>query len=292
MQQLRDKVAVVTGAASGIGRGLAECFAEAGMKLVLADVEEAGLEKTAEALGSGGAELLSLRVDVSQPAQVEALAQQAIERFGAVHLLCNNAGVATGGVPTWESTLEDWQWVIGVNLMGVIHGIRSFLPRMIEHGEEAHVVNTASIAGLVTGGGNAIYSVTKHAVVALSESLHNELAAHQSKVKMSVLCPGWVNTAIFEAARNRPPELANAAERPLGAEAQLAHKFMLEQAAKGLDPRQVGEIVLDAVRAERFYILTHPDWKNMIQNRMDNILGDRDPTPLPPPGMENFFRKG
>ncbi|MEE8581246.1 MAG: SDR family NAD(P)-dependent oxidoreductase, partial [Myxococcota bacterium] len=288
----RDKVAVVTGAASGIGRGMAECFAEAGMKLVLADVEEAGLEKTAEALGSGGAELLSLRVDVSQPAQVEALAQQAIERFGAVHLLCNNAGVATGGVPTWESTLEDWQWVIGVNLMGVIHGIRSFLPRMIEHGEEAHVVNTASIAGLVTGGGNAIYSVTKHAVVALSESLHNELAAHQSKVKMSVLCPGWVNTAIFEAARNRPPELANAAERPLGAEAQLAHKFMLEQAAKGLDPRQVGEIVLDAVRAERFYILTHPDWKNMIQNRMDNILGDRDPTPLPPPGMENFFRKG
>lgn len=292
MQQLRDKVAVVTGAASGIGRGMAECFAEAGMKLVLADVEEAGLEKTAEALGSGGAELLSLCVDVSQPAQVEALAQQAIERFGAVHLLCNNAGVATGGVPTWESTLEDWQWVIGVNLMGVIHGIRSFLPRMIEHGEEAHVVNTASIAGLVTGGGNAIYSVTKHAVVALSESLHNELAAHQSKVKMSVLCPGWVNTAIFEAARNRPPELANAAERPLGAEAQLAHKFMLEQAAKGLDPRQVGEIVLDAVRAERFYILTHPDWKNMIQNRMDNILGDRDPTPLPPPGMENFFRKG
>ncbi len=292
MQQLRDRFAVITGAASGIGRGMAESFAAAGMKLVLADVEAAALEQTAAALRDRGAELVTQQVDVAKPEQVDELLKCATGAFGRVNLLCNNAGVAIGGVPTWESTLEDWQWVLGVNLMGVIHGVRSFTPHMLEHGEEAHLVNTASIAGLVTLGGNAIYGVTKHAVVALSEALHNEFALRSEKLRISVLCPGWVNTAIFEADRNRPEELANSAEIPQSAEAQLARKFMLEQAAKGLDPRRVGDIVLDAIRAERFYILTHPDWKNMIEHRMENLLGDRDPSPVLPPGMENLLRAG
>lgn len=291
MREVRDRVAVVTGAASGIGRGMAQAFADAGMKLVLADVEEAALEETARTLRAAGAELETARVDVSKPEQVDELADRAIERFGSVHILCNNAGVAAGGVPTWESPLEDWDWVLGVNLMGVIHGVRSFLPRMIEHGEPGHVVNTASVAGLVTGAGNAIYSVSKHAVVCLSESLYNELAALGSAVKVSVLCPGWVNTAIFEAERNRPAEFRPPEEQPLSPQAQMAFKIGAEMVAKGLDPRDVGETVLQAVREERFYVLTHPHWNNMIQHRLENILGGRAPTPVGPPGMEDVFRR-
>jgi NAD(P)-dependent dehydrogenase (short-subunit alcohol dehydrogenase family) len=194
MKQFENRVAVVTGAASGIGRALAETFAGAGMKVVLSDVEEAALAKAADALDAAGADVLAIRTDVSRPEQVEELARRSVDAFGGVHLLCNNAGVAVGRVATWESTLDDWRWILGVNLMGVIHGLRSFIPIMLEQQTEGHIVNTASIAGLVTLGGNALYGVTKHAVVSLSESLHNELAAREAKLKVSVLCPGWVNT--------------------------------------------------------------------------------------------------
>ncbi len=279
---------MVTGAASGIGRGMAEAFAAEGMKLVLSDIEAGALESTAEELRSGGAEIRAVRADVSQPEQVEALARETLDAFGSIHVVCNNAGVATGGVPTWESTLDDWRWILGVNLMGVVHGVRSFIPLMLERGEEGHVVNTASIAGLVTGAGNALYSVTKHAVVALSESLHNELSLRGARVGISVLCPGWVNTQIDESERNRPGELADTADLPETPEVQMFSKVFREQLRTGLDPRRAGEIVVEAIRAQRFYVLTH-DWQNMIQHRMENILGDRDPTPVAPPGLEDLL---
>ncbi len=290
MNELDGKVAVVTGAASGIGRGMAEAFAAQGMRVVLADVESAALESTAQDLRAGGARVQAVWTDVSRAEQVEALARQAFDAFGAVHVLCNNAGVATGGVPTWESTLDDWQWILGVNLMGVVHGLRSFLPRMLERGEEGHVVNTSSMAGLVTGGGNALYGVTKHAVVSLSESVHNELVMRGGRIRVSVLCPGWVDTHIDEAERNRPVELADTKEAPDTPETQRFRQVFLEQLHAGLEPRRVGEIVVEAIRQRRFYVLTH-DWLEMVKVRMENILHDRDPTPVMPPGMEEVVAR-
>ena len=290
MQELEGRVAVVTGAASGIGRAMAEAFAAEGMKVVLADIEADALEKTAEALRSGGAEVRAVRTDVARQEQVETLARETLDAFGGVHVVCNNAGVGVGGVPTWESTLDDWQWILGVNLMGVVHGIRSFVPAMLERGEEGHIVNTASIAGLITGGGNALYGVTKHAVVALSEALHNELAVRGATIGTSVLCPGWVDTQIDESERNRPAELSDTREMPDTPEAKLLHEIFVKQLHAGLDPRRVGEITVEAIRARRFYILTH-DWQNMIRGRMENILGDRDPTPVMPPGMDDVLAR-
>ena len=185
MRDVVGKVAVVTGGASGIGRGMAEVFGATGMKLVIADVDEARAAETARALEATGVEVVSVRTDVANQAEVDALARRALDAFGAVHVVCNNAGVAYGGLPTWESTLDDWKWVVGVNLMGVVHGVRTFTPILIEQGE-GHIVNTASIAGLITSAGNALYGVTKHGVVALSEALFNELAALASNVHVSV----------------------------------------------------------------------------------------------------------
>jgi NAD(P)-dependent dehydrogenase (short-subunit alcohol dehydrogenase family) len=282
MKDLRDRVAVVTGGASGIGKGMAARFAAAGMKLVLADVEGPALEAAVAELSRSGAPVLGALCDVSKPASVESLAQQAFDEFGAVHVLCNNAGVA-GGIPKpiWEQSLEDWSWVMGVNLMGVVHGLRSFVPRMLAQGTEGHVVNTASMAGLIPGAG--IYGVTKHAVVALSESLSNELLLQGAKLKVSVLCPGWVNTRIIESERNRP-EAPREAPGPLAPQLELARRAVAQLIAGGLDPLEVGDVVVEAIRAERFYVLSHPTWKNMIENRMQNILQGRAPVGVPPPG--------
>jgi NAD(P)-dependent dehydrogenase (short-subunit alcohol dehydrogenase family) len=282
MQELRDRVAVVTGGASGIGKGMAARFAAAGMKLVLADVERGALDAAVAELRGSGASVLGVECDVSQPAAVERLAQQAFDEFGAVHVLCNNAGVA-GGMPQaiWESSLDDWSWVLGVNLWGVVHGLRSFLPRMLAQGAEGHVVNTASMAGLIPGAG--IYGVSKHAVVALSESVSNELLLRGAKIGVSVLCPGWVNTRIIESERNRP-EAPREAPGPLAPQLELARQAVAQLIAGGLDPAAVGDVVVEAVRARRFYVLTHPTWKNMIENRMRNILEGRAPIGVPPPG--------
>src|SRR6266536_1627947 len=211
MKVFQDKVAVVTGAASGIGRALAAKSAQEGMKIVLADVEESALKQAEEELKASGARVLAVRIDVSQAADVERLAQQAFATYGAVHLLCNNAGVAAG-TTVWESSLADWQWVLGVNLWGVIHGMHFFVPRMLAQDSEGHIVNTASSAGLVASSGLGIYKVSKHGVVTLSETLALELAARGTKLKASVLCPEWVNTRILDAERNRPQALANAPE--------------------------------------------------------------------------------
>src|SRR5438067_2268497 len=205
MKDLKGKVAVVTGGASGIGNGMATRFAEEGMKVVLADVEEGPLADAEKKLTDAGATVLAVPTDVSKGDQMDALAAKTFETFGTAHVVCNNAGVATGG-PMWQLTEADWQWVLGVNLWGVIHGVRVFAGRLVEQGE-GHIVNTASIAGLTSAPLMGPYDVSKHGVVTLSETLASELALHGSPVKVSVLCPGWVNTRIHEADRNRPSEL-------------------------------------------------------------------------------------
>jgi NAD(P)-dependent dehydrogenase (short-subunit alcohol dehydrogenase family) len=279
MKELRGNVAVVTGAASGIGQAMAVRFAAEGMKVVLADVEEGALARAEAELKAGGATVLAVRTDVSRAGDVEALARRTIDAFGAVHVLCNNAGVSPVMGASWELTEADWQWVLGVNLWGVLHGIRAFVPIMLKQDSEGHVVNTASLAGLVGGGPWwSTYGVAKHGVVNLSESLHRELAAVGSRVKVSVLCPAWVKTQLMDAARNRPALLRN---EP-GAGAPPPQAALMEQAVRqfvggGTDPSEIADMVVDAIRNEKFYILPHPEWKEQIRTRMEDIIGERNP---------------
>lgn len=275
MRALRDRTAVVTGAAGGIGLALAEHCAAEGMRVVLADIDEAALARAVAGLTARGARALAVRTDVAQAAEVEALADAAERAFGAIHLACNNAGVALGG-PSWTLSEADWRWVLGVNLWGVIHGVRAFVPRMLAHGDEAHVVNTASVAGLTTSPFLGPYHAAKHAVVALSEGLHHELAAVGARVRVSVVCPGFVRTGLGDSARHRPAALHNQAptDDPLAAGVEAAFGAMV---AAGVAPEQVAAQVLAAVREERFYVLTHPELKPAVAARMRDILDERDP---------------
>ena len=283
MQDVAGRVAVITGGASGIGRGMAEAFGAAGMRLVLADVDEARVTETARALEKDGVEVVPMRCDVARQSDVDALAQRALDRFGAVHVVCNNAGVAHGGVPTWESTLHDWEWIVGVNLMGVVHGVRTFTPILLEEGA-GHIVNTASMAGLISGAGNALYGVTKHAVVALSEALYNELAAVGRDVHVSVLCPGWINTEILRSSERNQPEAVRHSRPEVRTtpDSEIRRKQVEHLLASGLAPRKVGDLVLAAIRENRFWILTHPEWKGAIRHRLENVLEERAPRPAPP----------
>ena len=276
MKDFQGKVAVITGGASGLGRAMAERFARAGMSIVLADVEPNALAKAEAEMKAAGAKVIGVRTDVSKAAEVEALAQQTLAAFGGVHLVANNAGVAEGG-NVWDNTVADWEWVLGVNLWGVIHGVRVFTPIMLAQGSEGHIVNTASVAGLLSPPGMGIYSVSKHAVVALSECLHQDLAQKTDKVKCSVLCPAYVPTGIADSGRNRPAELS--ATRHKSAE-DLALDANLKKAVQSgkLTAADVAEKVYQAVRDERFYILTHPKIKPSIQWRMEDILQERNPT--------------
>ena len=281
MQDFQGKVAVVTGAASGIGRGMAETFAAAGMKVVLADVEDEALARAERVMTDAGADVVAVKADVRKADDVDALAERAYDEFGAVHVLCNNAGVGAGGL-AWDQTVDDWTWVLGVNLWGVIHGIRAFVPRMIAGGDEGHVVNTASIAGLTAGPFMASYNVSKFGVVALSETMQSELTMLQSKVKVSVLCPGFVNTNITDSRRNRPAELAHTL--PQLPEAPGGLRDILKE--RGLPPIEVGRMVLDAIREERFYVLTTHEFDDAVRERMENVLERRNPAPrtlAPPP---------
>src|SRR5213593_3387670 len=207
MERFRDRVAVMTGAASGIGLALAERFAAVGMKVVMADVEAPALDVAAAAVRAKAPAVLAVRVDVSRAEDVERLARETYAAFGAAHVVCNNAGVAVIGA-VHEHSLADWQWVMGVNLWGVIHGVRAFVRRMLAGGDEGHIVNTASMAGLTTSPFMSVYDVTKHAVVALSESMYKEFAMTGAKLGVSVVCPGLINTNIIQSSRNRPAELA------------------------------------------------------------------------------------
>jgi NAD(P)-dependent dehydrogenase (short-subunit alcohol dehydrogenase family) len=280
MKDFNSKVAVITGAASGIGRALAERCACEGMKVVLADVEPGALAEVEANLQAAGGTALAVQTDVSQAKDVEALAQHTLEAFGAVHLLCNNAGVATSGTLVWESSLADWEWVIAVNLWGVIHGVRTFVPIMLAQDTECHVVNTASLSGLISFPRGSVYAVTKHGVVTLSETLHHELAERGGKVKVSVLCPGLVKTGIMDCARNRPERLAPTA--PMGPVEAAGWETLRQQMQTAMPPAQVADAVFQAIREERFYILTHPEGKGWIRTRMQDILEERNPTPLQP----------
>ncbi len=283
VDELSGKVAVVTGAASGIGLALSRALAAEGMGVVMADIEGHALDEAAADLPDG-TEALSVRCDVSVGKEVDALRDAAVERFGAVHVVCNNAGVSTGG-PVWAHATEDWEWVLGVNLWGVIHGIRAFAPLLIEQGE-GHIVNTASMAGLTSPPFLGIYNVTKHAVVTISETLFADLSlAGAAGVGVSVLCPGWVRTRIHEAGRNRPgaePESPQAV-----ADAGLA-SFVGQLLANGLAPDDVAATVVDAVRTRRFYVLTHPEWEPMIANRVAAIVGGTDPVVAGLPSDDAF----
>jgi len=280
MREFEGKVAVITGAASGIGRGLAEkCVAE-GMKVVLADVEEQTLHRTEKDLLERNGSVLSVLCDVSKEEDVGRLAEKSLGTFGAAHLLFNNAGVSAGGFVS-HHTLADWKWVIGVNLWGVIHGINSFLPVMLDQDVECHIVNTASIEGLWARIGGASYQATKHAVVALSEVLKMEMVFTESKVGVSVLCPGAVDTGIVDSFRNRPPELRNIPEETLELTPEQLRQYEEAKAvfANGMAPIEVADNVFRAIAEDRFYILTHPELNGIIQRRMDRILNDGIPTP-------------
>ena len=272
MRTFEGKTAVVTGAASGIGRALAARFAKAGMKVVLADVERDALAAAETELKAGGAEVLAVETDVSKPEEVDALAARTVEVFGGVHILCNNAGVGDAPLPSWERSLEDWKWVLGVNLWGVIHGIRAFVPIMLRQGVEAHVVNTASVAGLISMPFASAYAVTKHGVVALSESLHHELTFTGAPVRVSVLCPAWVRTRILDAQRNRP-----GGALPWDPRFAPMEEMMRGMLASGMPPEAIADAVFEAVRDEKFYVLTHPEQDAAIRRRMEAILERRNP---------------
>jgi len=269
MKTLRGKTAAVTGAASGLGRAMALAFADEGMNVALADVDEEGLVLTRGEIEKKGVTAHSMRVDVSKAEEVDAFAASLKE----VHVVCNNAGVSPLG-PLWENTTADWQWALGVNLWGVIHGVRAFVPRLMAQGE-GHVVNTASVAGLISPPGMGIYNVTKHAVVTLSESLYQDLRVQGSPVGVSVLCPAYVPTGISDSERNRPKELAN----PAQSDRVKALKENMKKAVSSgkLSADDVARAVVAAVKEERFYILTHPRIKGAIRARMEDVLEERAP---------------
>jgi NAD(P)-dependent dehydrogenase (short-subunit alcohol dehydrogenase family) len=255
MQVVEGKVAVITGAASGIGRSMARAFGAAGMKVALADVETGALREARAELAADGVEAAAFACDVSRADAVRKLAEDASSAFGRIHVVCNNAGVFCGGT-TWGTSINDYEWVLGVNVWGVIHGIRTFVPILLEQNEPAHVVNTASMAGLTTGPLTAAYFMSKHAVVALSESLHHELAMRPScPVGVSVLCPELVRTRIFEAERNRPPHLKRDAVEDLPEETRQLETTVNSLASLGVDPRVLAERTLAAIRESRFWIL-------------------------------------
>ncbi|WP_348675193.1 SDR family NAD(P)-dependent oxidoreductase [uncultured Abyssibacter sp.] len=272
MDQLAGKVAVITGGGSGLGRELAVQCAAAGMRLVLADVDETGLAETM-ALLPAGAEVVTRRVDVSDAAAVEALSDLTYKSFGATHLLFNNAGVFVSG-PTWTTTAEDWNWVLGVNLMGVVHGVRSFVPRMLEGGEAGRIINTASLAGLTSVPGSSVYCASKHAVVTLSECLHHELTAARANIGVSVLCPAFFKTGIAESDRNRPQALAST--NPDGEEYARRLKAAIE--AGRLSATRIAEITMEAISVDRFYIIPHRGALAQTEQRMRDIIEQRPPT--------------
>ena len=271
MQNMKGRVAVITGAGSGIGRGLAIACGAEEMHLVLADIQADALADVVDELRTAGCDVGGMVTDVAERAQVDALAKFAFDRHGTVHLLCNNAGVIDDNLPSWACPPADWQWVLGVNLMGVVHGIEAFVPRMLERGEPGHIVNTASIGGLVTTTANTPYTVSKHAVIALSECLYKELEARQASIGVSALCPGWVATGIADADRNRP------AARDLGAAEQGRRERLRAAIGEGMDLLAVGRLVIEAVQEGRFYIKTHPHWDHTIEERFAAILDGRRP---------------
>jgi NAD(P)-dependent dehydrogenase (short-subunit alcohol dehydrogenase family) len=280
MKDFQNKVAVITGGASGFGREFASIGARLGMKLVLADVQQDALDKAKAELEAQGAQVLAMRCDVRHAEQVQALADATMEKFGAVHLVFNNAGVGSGGL-VWENTQADWEWVLGVNLWGVIHGVRIFTPLMLEcakkdAGYQGHIVNTASMAGLLNAPTMGIYNVSKHAVVSLSESLYQDLRLIDAPIGASVLCPYFVPTAINQSHRNRPADVQNDAAPTAS---QAAAQAMSDKAVSSgkVTAQQVAEWTFDAIRDDKFYIYSHPGALGNVQRRMEEIVTQQNP---------------
>jgi len=278
----RGDTAVITGAGSGFGLELARLCAQRGMNIVAADVQADALQRAEQELAALGAAVLPCKLDVSAAAEVEKMRDAALERFGVPHLVFNNAGVGAGGL-IWEHTLADWQWVIGVNVMGVAHGVCVFTPPMLEAaardgGYEGHIVNTASMAGLVNPPNMGVYNVSKHAVVSLSETLYQDLALVTDRVRAHVLCPFFVPTGIGQSGRNRPQALRNPTDKPTPS--QLVAQAMTDKAVGSgkVSAAMVAQFVLDAVRDDRFYIYSHPKALGSVQVRMEDVLQQRNPS--------------
>jgi len=280
MKQFEGKVAVITGGASGFGREFARIGAQLGMKLVLADVQEDALDTTVAEFKAQGVQVIGLRTDVSKAEQVQALADATMTAFGEVHLLFNNAGVGAGGL-LWENTQKDWDWVLGVNLYGVIHGVRIFTPLMLAAAQkdpsfQGHIVNTASMAGLLNPPAMGVYNVSKHAVVSLSESLYQDLSLVTEQVHCSVLCPYFVPTGISQSQRNRPAGLSNDAPPT---RSQLVSQALSDKAVNSgkVTAADVAQMTFDAIRDESFYIYSHPQALATVRHRMEDIVNQRNP---------------
>ncbi len=278
----KNKTAVLTGAGSGFGLECARIGAKLGMNLVLADVQQDALDQASAEMQAAGAQVLAMRVDVSSAEQMQALADATFARFGAPHLVFNNAGVGAGGL-IWENSLKDWEWVLGVNVMGVAHGVRLFTPMMLAAAKadpayRGHIVNTASMAGLLNGPNMGIYNVSKHAVVSLSETLYQDLALVTDQVGASVLCPYFVATGISQSHRNRPAELKTAGAKPT--QSQLIGQAMSDKAVGSgkVSAAEVAQKVFDAVAANQFYIYSHPKALATVQTRLEDIMLSRNPT--------------
>jgi len=275
LEEFNDKVAVITGAGSGFGREFARLGHRLGMRLVLADIQQDALDATAAELRGAGATLIAERVDVSVGADVERLARSSRSAFGEVDLLFNNAGVGSGGL-LWESSERDWQWVLGVNLWGVIHGIRAFVPAMLARGTPGHVVNTASVSGLLSTPLMGVYNVSKHAVVTMTETLYHDLKLVKAQLGCSVLCPAYVPTGIHLSERNRP---GGAAQADLTASQSAARETLQKAVTSGrMTPQQVAQMTFDAIRNDHFYIITHPKILGSVALRHEDIAARRNPS--------------
>jgi len=281
MELFKGRTAVITGAASGFGLEASLIAAREGLLVVMADVQANALERAAAEISALGAQVLPFRLDVSKAAEVEALGRATLERFGAPHLLFNNAGVGAGGL-IWETSLADWEWVLGVNLMGVAHGIRVFTPLMLaaaagDPGYEGHIVNTASMAGLQNMPNMGVYNVSKHAVVSMSETLHHDLALVTDRIAASVLCPYFIPTGIARSHRNRPTEMPPAVH---ATRSQRVAEAMVDKAVSSgkVSAAQVAQLVFDAIAARRFYIYSHPQALATVQTRLEDVVQARNPT--------------
>jgi NAD(P)-dependent dehydrogenase (short-subunit alcohol dehydrogenase family) len=281
MKRFEGRTAVITGAGSGFGLEVARIGARRGMNLVLADVQQDALDRAAEELRAAGAAVLARRLDVSKGAEIEALGAAVAARFGAPSFVFNNAGIGAGGL-IWESTLKDWEWVLGVNVMGVVHGVRVFTPMMLEAARndpsfEGHITNTASMAGLVNMPNMGVYNVSKHAVVSLTETLYQDLRLVTDQIGASVLCPFFVPTGILASDRNRPAELRDSGGL---SKSQLIGKAMTEKAVGSgkVTAAQVAGFVFDAIENDRFYVYSHPNALSGVQKRLEDVVQGRNPT--------------